>query len=153
MKKLKNVSAQDQALLDQIDALIVDAASSANELATELEQSGLDPHELREAAFQRIRSFATQKYSSKGKDLPVRMREALKQLRPLTPAEEEASRAQRAKSRIHGILAAIKDVGTTSFVGPGNFAPAYRNKEEETPEADKKLLEEQQKQLDDEGGQ
>ncbi|MGO8935526.1 MAG: hypothetical protein ACLQDA_17610 [Terracidiphilus sp.] len=153
MKKPKNISEQDRAFLDQIDALIGDPEPSPKELAAELEQLGLDPDELRNVAFQRIRSFATQKYSSKGKDLPVRLSEALKQLRPPTPEEQEASRAERAKSRVQGILATVKNVGTATFAAPGNFAPAYRNKEEETSESDKKLLEDQQKQLDGEGEQ
>jgi len=153
MKKPKNISERDRAFLDQIDALIGDPEPSPKELAAELEQVGLDSDELRDVAFQRIRSFATQKYSSKGKDLPVRLSEALKQLRPPTPEEQEASRAERAKSRVQGILAAIKNVGSSTFGTPGNLAPAYRNKEEETSESDKKLLEDQQKQLDGEGEQ
>jgi hypothetical protein len=153
MKKPKNISERDRAILDQIDALIGDPEPSPKELAAELEQVGLDSDELRDVAFQRIRSFATQKYSSKGKDLPVRLSEALKQLRPPTPEEQEASRAERAKSRVQGILAAIKNVGSSTFATPGNFVPAYRNKEEETSESDKKLLEDQQKQLDGEGEQ
>jgi hypothetical protein len=153
MKKPKNISERDRAFLDQIDALIGDPEPSPKELAAELEQVGLNPDELRDVAFQRIRSFATQKYSSKGKDLPVRLSEALKQLRPPTPEEQEASRAERAKSRIQGILAAVKNVGTSTFATRGNFAPAYRNKEEETSESDKRLLEDQQKQLDGEDEQ
>jgi hypothetical protein len=153
MKKPKNISERERACLDQIDALIGDQKPSPKELAAELEQLGLNPDELRNVAFQRIRSFATQKYSSRGKDLPVRLSEALKQLRPPTPEEEEVSRTEHAKSRVQGILAAIKNVGTATFAAPGNFAPAYRNKEEETPESDRKLLEEQQKQLDGDGEQ
>jgi hypothetical protein len=151
MKKPKNIPEPDRAFLDQIDALIGDLKPSEKELAAELGQLGLDADELRNVAFQRIRSFATQKYSSKGKDLPVRLSAALKQLRPPTPEEQEASRAERAKSRVHGILAAIKNVGEATFVAPGNFAPAYRNKEEEISDSDKELLEDQQKQLDGEG--
>jgi len=153
MKKPKNISERNRAFLDQIDALIGDPEPAPKELAAELEQVGLDSEELRNVGFQRIRSFATQKYSSKGKDLPVRLSEALKQLRPPTPEEQEASRAERAKSRVQGILAAIKNVGGSTFTNPGNFAPAYRNKEDETSESDKKLLEDQQKQLDGEGEQ
>jgi hypothetical protein len=153
MKKPKDISDKDRAFLDQIDALVDDPDSSPKDLAAELEQFGLDPDELRDQAFQRIRSFATQKYSSKGRELPVRMSEALRQLRPPTPQEQQASRAERAKSRVQGILEAIKDAGASTFAVPGNLAPAYRNKEEETPESDQKLLEDQQKELDGEGEQ
>jgi hypothetical protein len=96
MKKPKNISERDRAFLDQIDALIGDPEPSPKELAAELEQVGLDSDELRDVAFQRIRSFATQEYSSKGKYLPIRLSEALKQLRPPTPEEQEASRAEQA---------------------------------------------------------
>ena len=56
-------------------------------------------------------------------------------------------------TRVQGLLAAIKNVGTSTFAVPASFAPAYRNKEEETPESDRKLLEDQQKQLDGESDQ
>jgi hypothetical protein len=153
MKKPKDISDKDRAFLDRIDALVDNPDPSPKDLAAELEQFGLDPDELRDQAFQRIRNFATRKYSSKGRDLPVRMSEALRQLRPPTPQEQQVSLAERAKSRVQGILAAIKDAGSSTFAVSGDFAPAYRNKEEETPESDKKLLEDQQKQLDGEDEQ
>jgi hypothetical protein len=153
MKKPNRISEKDRAFLDQVDALLDSPESSSNDLKDELQELGLDSEELQKAAFQRIRSFATQKYSSKGQDLPVRMSEALKQLRPPTAEEQQASSAERAKSRVQGLLAAIKNVGTNPLAVPANLAPAYRNKEEETPESDKKLLEDQQKQLDGEGDQ
>lgn len=152
MKKPNKISEKDRAFLDQVDALLGNPEPSPNELRDELQQLGLDSDELEKVAFQRIRSFATQKYSSRGKDLPLRMSEALRQLRPPTPEEQEASRTERAKSRVQGFLAAIKNLGSSTLDVPANFAPAYRNKEEETPESDRKLLEDQQKQLDDEGG-
>jgi hypothetical protein len=153
MKKPNKISEKDRAFLDQVDALLDGPESSSNDLKDELRQFGLDSDELRNVAFQRIRSFATQKYSSKGKDLPVRMSEALKQLRPPTAEEQQASSAERAKSRVQEFLAAIKNLGTNTFDVPGNFAPAYRNKQEETSESDKKLLEDQQRKLDGDGDQ
>jgi hypothetical protein len=151
MKKPTNISENGRAFLDQIDALLDNPEPSPNDLATDLKQFGLESDELRTVVFQRIRSFATQKYSSKGKELPTRMSEALRQLRPPTPEEQEAFRAECAKSRVQGILAAIKNVGTATFAVPADLAQAYRNKEEETPASDKKLLEDQQKQLDGDG--
>jgi hypothetical protein len=150
MKKPKKISEKDRAFLDQVDALL-DSPASSNDLKDELQQFGIDSDELRNVAFQRIRTFASEKYSSKGRGLPVRMSEALKQLRPPTAEEQQALSAQRAKSRVQGILAAIKNTGSSTFEMPASFAPAYRNKEEETPESDRKLLEDQQKQLDGEG--
>ena len=54
MKKPKNISEQDRAFLDQIDALIGDSEPSPKELAAELEQLGLDPDELRNVALQNV---------------------------------------------------------------------------------------------------
>lgn len=153
MKKPNKISEEERAFLDQVDALLDNSEPSSNDLKDELQQLGLESDELQKMAFQRIRNFATQKYSSKGKDLPIRMSEALKQLRPPTAEEQQALSAERAKSRVQGLLAAIKNIGASTFTVPANFAPAYRNKEEKTPESDKKLLEDQQKQLDGEGDQ
>jgi len=97
MKMTNKTSEKDEPFLDQVDALL-GAPESAEDLASELKQCGIDPEELRQAAFQRIRRYATQQYSSRGVDLPTRMSEALSQLRPPTPLEEKASREERVKS-------------------------------------------------------
>jgi hypothetical protein len=152
MKKPKNISAKDQAFLDQIDALVGNSDISAPDLAAEVEQFGINPNELRQAAFQRIRSFANEKYSSRGLNLPPRMSEALRQMRPPTPQEQEAAQSARAISRVQGLLESLKEVGNV-FTAPTTFAPAYRNKQEGTPESDEQLLQDQQKDLDDEGEQ
>jgi hypothetical protein len=149
MKMPNKISDKEKAFLDQMDALL-GTPESSEDLASELGQFGMDPDELRTVAFRRIREFATKQYSSRGKELPVRMRDALSQLRPPTPVEERTFKEERAKSRVQGILTAIKNAGNT-FSAPASFAPAYRNKEDETPESDKQLLEDQQKQLDGEG--
>lgn len=149
MKIPNKIIEKDKAFLDQMDALL-GAPESSDDLISELRQLGMDPEELRKEAFQRIRELATQQYSSRGKEPPARTREALSQLRPPTPAEEQAFKEKRANSRVQGILAAIMNAGT-SLSAPANLAPAFRNKEDDTPELDKKLLEEQQKQLDGEG--
>ena len=151
MKMTNKTSEQDEPFLDQMDALL-GASESAEDLASELKQCGIDPEELRQAAFQRIRRYATQQYSSRGVDLPARMSEALSQLRPPTPLEEKASREERVNSRVQDMLASIMNAGN-SFSVPASFAPAYRNKKDETPESDKQLLEEQQKKLDGESEQ
>jgi predicted alternative tryptophan synthase beta-subunit len=98
----------------------------------------MDPEELRQAAFQRIRGHATQQYSSRGVDLPARMSEALSQLRPPTPLEQKASLEERVNSRVQDMLAAVMSAGS-SFSAPASFASAYRNKKDEAPESDKQL--------------
>jgi hypothetical protein len=152
MKKPKKISAQDRAFLDRIDALLGDPENSAQELDAELTQLGIDPNELRHVAFQRAREFATRKYSSRGLDIPPRMSEALRQMRPETPEEEEAARSARATSRVRGLLDSLKEVGGPVVV-PTTFAPAYRNKHDETPESDEQLLQRQQRELDGESEQ
>jgi hypothetical protein len=151
MKKTNKTSDKDETFLDQMDALL-GTPESAEDLATELKQCGIDPEELRRTAFERLRKYATQQYSSRGEELPARMSEALSQLRPSTPLEEKTSREERASSRVRDMLAQIMNAGST-FSMPASFAPAYRNKKDETPESDKQLLEEQQKKLDGEGEQ
>ena len=149
MKTPKKTSEQDDVILNRMDALL-GTGEASEDLISELRQLGIDAEELKGTAFQRIRALATQKYSSRGEDLPARMGEALSQLRPPTPVEEQARRKERANSRVKDMLAAIKNAGS-SFSVPARFAPAYRNKETETPESDKELLEDQQKELDGEG--
>ena len=151
MKMTNKASEMDQPFLDQMEALL-GPPESAEDLASELKQCGIDPEELRQAAFQRIRRYATQQYSSRGVDLPARMSEALSQLRPSTPLEEKASREERVNSRVQDMLASIMNAGNC-FSVPASFGPAYRNKKDETPESDKQLLEEQQKKLDGESEQ
>lgn len=152
MKKPKNISAQDQVLIDRINALVDDSDMSPLDLAAELKQFGIDPDDLRQTAAQRIRAFATQKYSSLGLHLPVRMGEALNQMRPLTPKEQESALSARAKSRMQDILSSLRS-GSDTFIAPSKLAPAFRNKKDDITEADKRLLERQQRDLDNEGEQ
>jgi hypothetical protein len=73
-------------------------------------------------------------------------------VRPPTPQEQEAAQSARAISRVQGLVESLKEVGNV-FTAPTTFAPAYRNKQEGTPESDEQLLQDQQKDLDDEGEQ
>ena len=151
MKMPNKMNEKDQAVLDKFHALL-GHDESPDDLSSELQQFGVNAEELRSAAFQRIRERATQQYSSRGKDIPSKMLEALAQLRPPTAAEEHALKEKRAVQHVQNFLAAVRTAGTSTFQ-PLSLAPAFRNKEGETPEADQQLLDEQQKQLDDEGEQ
>jgi len=151
MKVPNKMNEKDQAVLDKFNALL-GREESSDDLSSELQQFGLNAEELRSAAFKRIRDRATQQYSSRGKDIPPRMREALAQLRPPTPAEEQARKEKSAVQHVQNFLAAVRGAGTNAFQ-PLSLAPAFRNKEDGTPESDQQLLDEQQKQLDDEGEQ
>ena len=149
MKTSKTISAQDRALLDRINSLIGISDPTPEALASDMTDLGIDPKELQQAVFQRVRGVATQKYSSMGKNMPALMSEVLKQTRPPTAQEEEASRSERATSRVQGFLASLKDAGRM-FDQPLAFAPAYRNKQQDAVE-DEALLRSHQEALDEEG--
>jgi hypothetical protein len=151
MKIPNKMNEKDQAVLDKFDALL-GSVESSYDVTSELQQFGLNAEDLRSAAFQRIRERATQRYSSRGKDIPPKMGEALAQLKPPTAAEEHALKEKRAVQHVQNFLAAVRTAGASAFQ-PLSLAPAFRNKEDETPESDRQLLDEQQKQLDDEGEQ
>jgi hypothetical protein len=151
MKMPNKMNEKDQAVLDKFHALL-GRDESSDDLSSELQQFGVNAEDLRSVAFQRIRERATQQYSSRGKNIPSRMQEALAQLRPPTAAEEHALKEKRAVEHVQNFLAAVRTAGTSAFQ-PLSSAAAFRNKEDETPESDQQLLDEQQKQLDDEGEQ
>ena len=151
MKVPDKMNEKDQAVLDKFNALL-GRDESSDDLSSELQQFGLNAEDLEVLRFKRIRERATQQYSSRGKDIPSRMREALAQLRPPTAAEEHAMKEKSAVQHVQNFLAAVRGAGTSAFQ-PLNLAPAFRNKEDETPESDQQLLDEHQKQLDDEGEQ
>ena len=151
MKMPNKMNEKDQAVLDKFGALL-GGDESSDDLSSELQQFGLNAEDLRSAAFQRIRKRATQQYSSRGKNIPSKMREALAQLKPPTAAEEHVLKEKRAVQHVQSFLAAVRTAGAGAFQ-PFSLTPAFRNKEDETPESDQQLLDEQQKQLDDEGEQ
>jgi hypothetical protein len=70
-----------------------------------------------------------------------------RQSRPPTPQEQEVARTERAASRVQNLLASLKGAG--DLLAPNrSFAPAYRNKQEDTPASDEELLRKQQEDLD-----
>ena len=147
MKKPNPISDQDREFLEQLDALIGSAEPTAEELAADLEECGVDPKALKEATFQALRAYATANYSSKGAALPPLMSEALKQMRPPSPEEQAAARSERATSRVKSLLASLRGVGESLSSGQ-SFAPAFRNKQEGMPDSDKEILRQQQEELD-----
>jgi hypothetical protein len=148
-------SEKDATFVKRLDAL----TGVANErdkaaLDADLRECGIDPNQLRKVAYDRIRNIATQKYTSLGKDYPPQMREALRQLRPPTPEEEELNKKSQAASAVQGLLSSIKS-GIASVLanpapGGATFAPAFRNRQEELTQKDRDLLHSQQSDLDSE---
>jgi hypothetical protein len=148
-----NRSQKDAEFLKRLEAL-TDASNERDKSAVDedLRECGIDPNELRKVAYDRIRNIATQKYISLGKDCPPQMREALRQLRPPTPEEEELNKKSQAASTVQGLLSSIRSGITSVLANPasagGTFAPAFRNKQEELTQNDRDLLNAQQSELD-----
>jgi len=65
----------------------------------------------------------------------------------LTPQEQEAARSERAASRVQNLLASLRGAGDSLALNR-SFAPAYRNKQNDTPDSDEELLRQQQEDLD-----
>jgi hypothetical protein len=121
--------AEEERLLDQLADLI--EAGNATDIAAEMKEGGHDLNDvagrMKAAAFAGIKQF--------------------RQLRPPTSQEQEAARAERATSRVHNLLASLRGDSGSPTVNR-SFAPAYRNKQEETPDSDEELLRQQQEDLD-----
>ena len=148
-----NRSQKDAEFVKRLDALIGAPDGRDNSaLDEDLRECGIDPKQLREVAYERIRSIATQKFTSLGKDCPPQMREALRQLRPPTPEEEELNRRSQAASTVQSLLSSIKAGVTSVLANPVSsgaaFAPAFRNKQEELTQKDRDLLNSQQSEFD-----
>jgi len=70
-----------------------------------------------------------------------------RQSRPQTSQEQEVARTERASSRVQNLLASLRGAG--GLLSPNrSFAPAYRNKQDNTPASDEELLRQQQEDLD-----
>lgn len=148
-----NRSEKDATFVKRLDALTgVPNDRDKPALDEDLRECGIDPNQLRKVAYDRIRNIATQKYTALGKDCPPQMQEALRQLRPATPEEEEQSKRSQATSTVQSLLSSLK-TGMASLLpsaapaGP-TFAPAFRNKQEELTQKDRDLLNSQQSDLD-----
>lgn len=116
-------------LLDQLAEFI--ETEPATVIAAEMNEGGHDLTEIagmmRAAALAGVKQF--------------------KQSVPLTSQEQEVARTERATSRVQSLLTSLRGVG--NLLAPDtSFAPAYRNKQEDTPASDKELLRQQQEDLD-----
>ncbi len=145
------------AFLNKIDAL----SSSSDErdraaLRDDLRDCGIDSEELRERTHDRLRAIAMHNFISLGKDCPARLKEALRQLKPPSPEEEEKKQTSQAASRINDLLSRIKSGGISALTAPpsGNKAPAhaFRNKKKDLTQKDRDLLETHQSEVDAEAG-
>jgi hypothetical protein len=120
---------EEERLLNQLADSI--ETEPATVIAAEMKEGGHDVTEIagrmRAAALAGVKQF--------------------KQSVPLTPEEQEVARTERATSRVQALLASLRGVG--NLLAPNtSFAPAYRNKQEDTPASDEELLRQQQEDLD-----
>jgi hypothetical protein len=148
---------KNTAFLNKVDAL----SSSSDErdraaVQEGLRDCGIDPEELRKRTHDRLRAIATHNYISLGKDCPPRLKEALRQLKPLSPEEEEQKQTSRAASRINDLLSSIRSGVISTLTAPlsGNAAAghAFRNKKKDLTHKDRDLLKTHQSEVDAEAG-
>ena len=120
---------EEERLLDHLADSI--ETEPATVIAAEMKEGGHDVTEItgrmKAAALAGVRQF--------------------KQSLPLTPQEQEVVRTERATSRVQTLLASLRGVGGL-LAANTSFAPAYRNKQEDTPASDEELLRQQQEDLD-----
>ena len=120
---------EEERVLDQLADLIETEPATA--IAAEMKDGGHDVTEI--AGRMKAASLAGVKQ--------------FKQSVPLKTEEQEVARTEHATSRVQALLATLKGVGN-SLAPNTSFAPAYRNKHEDTPASDVELLRQQQEDLD-----
>ncbi len=120
---------EEDRLLDELANSI--ETSTAVEIAAEMQEGGHDLADvaglMKAAALAGVKQF--------------------KQSLPLTSQEQEVVRTERASSRVQTFLASLRGAGDLLALN-GSYAPAYRNKQAETPASDEELLRQQQEDLD-----
>ena len=107
-----------------------------------LKTAGIDPSRLKDALYQRM-SERSEKYRGTGKPLPLRLRQALEDLRPgsETPAHQTTA-ARTARVAIARLLEEIQELPTRLSAGfIPEFSAAYRNRTELSAR-DKEVLDE-----------
>jgi hypothetical protein len=142
MKNKTNISPQDEKFLDEVDAIL--GVTDDEEISSELDDCGVDPDAVRLELFQRIRRRATEKFTSRGEEIPPLMSDALRQLRPPSPEEQRTIDSNTAMSRVKDFLASLSAPASPS----ASFAPAFRNKAGEISKRDEEILREQQRLLE-----
>jgi hypothetical protein len=145
--------AKETAFLNKIDALYSPPDErDRSALQEDFGNGGIDPEELRKTTHDKLRAIATHNYISLGKECPPRLKEALRQLKPLSPEEEEKKQTSQAASKINDLLSNIKSgvISTLSAPLSGNQAPAhaFRNKKKDLTQKDRDLLKAHQSEVD-----
>lgn len=154
MSKIKRKGKEKEtAFLRKIDALYSPPDErDRSALQEDLRNCGIDPEELRKTTYDKLRAIATHNYISLGRECPPRLKEALRQLKPLSPEEEEKAQTSQAASKISDLLSSIKSGVISTLTAPlsGNesSAHAFRNKKKDLTQKDRNLLKEHQSEVD-----
>jgi hypothetical protein len=154
MSKIKRKGKEKEtAFLNKIDALYsAPDERDRSTLQEDLQNCGIDPEKLRKTTHDKLRAIATHNYISLGKECPPRLKEALRQLKPLSPEEEQKKQTSQAASKINDLLSSIKSGIISTLTPPlsGNEAPAhaFRNKKKDLTQKDRDLLQAHQSEVD-----
>jgi hypothetical protein len=110
------------------------------EAQTLLHSAGIEPEDLKVRLEERLDRQA-ETYRRAGKPVPVLLKRALDDLRPLTSApRNESELARQAKAAVRGVMERVKLLRSLRLEkGAPGFTMGYRNKKE-LSDRDKKLL-------------
>lgn len=124
------------------DGLFGEAADVDSSEAEELlRAAGVDPHQLKNAMYQRMRE-SVRKYSEVGKPLPPLLKRAVEDLQPSAAGHlDENDLVRTAKAVVARLLEEVRNLPSLLLDGHFTlvFTAAYRKKKELSPR-DKKLL-------------
>ena len=144
---------QENVFLNRLAAL-TSAVEGRGQSALEddLRECGIAPAELRKVAYYKLRRVASHNYSTLDKEIPSKLRDFLRQMRPVTPEEEHREKQTQAALEINHLLSNIRSgIASTSMLPAtrtANLAHAFRNRKEQLTQRDRDLLNLQQSEID-----
>lgn len=151
MKNKRNARDSKDAFRRMFDAFVPCAEELNDEDVREiLAAAGVDVDAIIEKAHRSLQDVAGRRYLSQGKNVPTKLREALRQMKPASPRERLQIETERARVAIRSIFEKVKEntaaIANTKASRP-HLQPAFRNKKD-LSEADRKQLAELQEELD-----
>jgi hypothetical protein len=144
---------QERVFLNRLTALTPAAEGrDQSALDDDLRECGIDPAELRKIAHDRLRRVASHNYATLDKEIPPKLRDFLRQMRPPTVEEEWRQEQSKAASKINDLLSSIRS-GVASTIGipatrTTNLGYSFRNKKGELTQQDLDLLNSHQSEID-----
>lgn len=151
MKNKRTPQKSKDSLTRVFDALVPQPEELDDEDVRDiLAAAGIDADTVVEKAYRSLHEVASRRYLSQGKNLPTELRDALRQMKPVTPRERLDVETRKARATLRSLFDKVKE-NTASLVNPKRSAshlqPAFRNKKD-LSEADQKQLAELQEELD-----